>query len=748
MSRQTLPRISTVRRISRCGIFKNYSPAAGTLPPFARYNLVYGWNYSGKTSLSRVFGALEVPRGAAKVPAVAMEVALSNASIATESHRSDCPPVRVFNRDYVERTFHEDTDQTGAPAIVVLGEEAHALKTRRAMLTRRLQRVVAHRESLEKKRMAVQASIDTAATDQARNADRYLGERFRRDHLLEVVRQLGADVEGAVLSEVEFHRRVEEFQGASRFTPVDLPGLDHRATLDLLRRARKALRTSIAAKVIERLSSAPVVEAWVRNGLDLHGAGQVCEFCGSTVSAERWQELSNHFTAAWRELQEELIAIRDACAVATVIPEPPHPNDIQPELRDQLAEVCGRLSRGRVDCEELSAAVRSQLQKKLDGLGTRLRLTLSLAGARRLRAAIVELRGLIEEHNRRVDNAAAVKAAARSALIAHFAAEFIGSTAFAERQAELASFETDEGRAAKLAGDIEARLRVVDGQMQTASLGAAAINRQLERLLPGNPIRAIKKNDTDFEFQRYGTPARRMSDGERTAVAFAYFLASLESGAAEISSTIIVLDDPISSLDANHIYAVYGVLETEMCHAHQLFVLTHNAQFFGLVKDWMKGRDSAFFMTQRRSSSDGSPYAEIHQLPKLLKQFKSDYQYTFHCLKRLADADQPELEEMCGVPNMVRRFLEAYLGFIFPEKGPWWAKLPRILSDSAKCAEVRKFADDNSHSHSLEGATHVADYVVHAQAVVKIVLDAVGAHNPSHVASLMAELEAARGSTE
>jgi len=53
---------------------------------------------------------------------------------------------------------------------------------------------------------------------------------------------------------------------------------------------------------------------------------------------------------------------------------------------------------------------------------------------------------------------------------------------------------------------------------------------------------------------RRGKPAKRLSEGEKTAVAFIYFLVQLKDQDFNIGEGIVVIDDPISSLDASAIY--------------------------------------------------------------------------------------------------------------------------------------------------------------------------------------------------
>lgn len=72
------------------------------------------------------------------------------------------------------------------------------------------------------------------------------------------------------------------------------------------------------------------------------------------------------------------------------------------------------------------------------------------------------------------------------------------------------------------------------------------------------------------------------SEGDKSALALAFFLAKLEID-GNINDTIIVFDDPISSFDLNRKTATITQLHTISQQAHQLFILTHNIVFAGEV---------------------------------------------------------------------------------------------------------------------------------------------------------------------
>ena len=50
--------ITKISKLKNFGIFYDFSWGSG-LPEFKRFNLIYGWNRSGKTTISRVFESCE-----------------------------------------------------------------------------------------------------------------------------------------------------------------------------------------------------------------------------------------------------------------------------------------------------------------------------------------------------------------------------------------------------------------------------------------------------------------------------------------------------------------------------------------------------------------------------------------------------------------------------------------------------------------------------------------------------------------
>jgi len=162
-------------------------------------------------------------------------------------------------------------------------------------------------------------------------------------------------------------------------------------------------------------------------------------------------------------------------------------------------------------------------------------------------------------------------------------------------------------------------------------------NGTLEILLHRKDIRIEIRNDK-FTFERSGYPASNLSEGEKSAIAFAYFLTELKSlgndNPPKLPNTIVFIDDPISSLDSNHIFQV---------------------RLLGRIdKSTNEAKRPLFFIKRNDDNS-----AIIKKLPKSFSSYKSEYIGLFHTIKELDELeDKEDYPNLLILPNAVRRFLE------------------------------------------------------------------------------------------
>src|SRR3990167_7771449 len=95
--------IARTSKIKDCPSFVDFR--SGTdLPEFKKYNLIYGWNGSGKTSFSRVLRSFELGENyythPERVPE--FEFKLKNGNSINQANLTAFPNIRVFNKDFID----------------------------------------------------------------------------------------------------------------------------------------------------------------------------------------------------------------------------------------------------------------------------------------------------------------------------------------------------------------------------------------------------------------------------------------------------------------------------------------------------------------------------------------------------------------------------------------------------------------------------------------------------------------------
>lgn len=148
-----------------------------------------------------------------------------------------------------------------------------------------------------------------------------------------------------------------------------------------------------------------------------------------------------------------------------------------------------------------------------------------------------------------------------------------------------------------------------------------------------------------------------LSDGEKTALGFAYFLSKFENELDETSKTnaIVVIDDPISSLDENRLYSTAHLIKDMFEKTKQLIVLSHNFLFLKFFNAVYPGNPQQFFINNDL----------LGLLPEELENFETTYFYMLKDIQRFNNSDIDYKDARKYLPNFIRRVLETFFAFKF-----------------------------------------------------------------------------------
>ena len=174
----------------------------------------------------------------------------------------------------------------------------------------------------------------------------------------------------------------------------------------------------------------------------------------------------------------------------------------------------------------------------------------------------------------------------------------------------------------------------------------------------------IDKSKKSYLIKRDSRLADNLSEGEKTAIAFSYFIVKTQEKDSKIKDSIIFIDDPISSFDLNFIYHCFSLIKIHFKGAEQLFVATHNFELFNLVKGWFlrknyKEEVCSFYMIENYVE-DEKRKARIKLLEETLIKFKSEYHFLFNRLNNFAQNASPDYADFYTIGNIARRFLEIF----------------------------------------------------------------------------------------
>lgn len=281
---------------------------------------------------------------------------------------------------------------------------------------------------------------------------------------------------------------------------------------------------------------------------------------------------------------------------------------------------------------------------------------------------------------------------------------------------------------------------------------AEELNQDLHSYLGHSELKLDIK-ETGYAITRNGVPARSLSEGEMTAIALLYFLKTLKDRRFEIKNGLIVLDDPVSSLDANALFLAFGFIQHHVNEAAQIVILTHNFSMFRQVRNWFhklkdqgkkdaSKRPARFYMLDC-SLTDQGRRSRITHLDPLLEQFHSEYHYLFFRIYRRANEPaQNGLENNYIFPNIARRLLEAFLAFRHPQiNGDLHNKLLNVNFDNVKKRRIIRFLHTHSHADAIVDSEHDLSALSEAQAVLRDLLALIKSEDATHYEAMVALID-------
>ena len=730
-------------KINRLANFGNYRQFQwGSTTNFTKYNLMYGWNYSGKTTLSRLFQVLAKPTELTQWQGCQFEVELQDGAKLTHVNLANPQRIKVFNRDFIQSNFQQEHK---APAVFIVGGNTIHLRNRITRLNEHETKTHTIRARLNESHQQLKKELDLLGTTHASSVATLTGDKtYNRTKLTAEIARIKTTPDTFNLSDEALQAKVSLLRSTQEWEDIN-PVANITTNLETLRQdLATVMKKTASNEAITKLKENRDLESWIRTGLSHHTNATQCEFCSSTISADRLTALQRHFSKAYEDLTSEVTTQVNTLENTEFTIELPDERDFMPDLKGQFVALKGKVDEWAIWANGIIGELAALAKQKQLALETQLSCAVDTSRALEITQIVADINTLVTEHNQKRTQLVKEKMAAKEAIEKHHAATFYQANNISDKEIAIQTAEAKVDRAKNLLASIESKRNAIEVQIQQQSIAAQKINETIQFLLPDNNIAVSEISGGFFEFRRDGIQAKNLSDGEKTAITFAYFLATLENNGASLNQTIVFIDDPISSLDSNHIYAIYALITKRLDSCLQIFVSTHNSELYTLLKDhWFKARqqfsnhaNASSYYVRRYADTNQLWHSTLEDTPELLRKYKSEYQFIFEQLHRFSSSPTPSLHEAYTAPNLLRKFLEAYLGFKKPCTPKWSDKLDLLFDTEVEQTEIQKFSDDASHLQGLNRALQQPDFITNAQNTVKKVIQALKTKDNPHYTSM------------
>ena len=719
---------------------------------FKEVNILYGRNYSGKTTLSRIFRALEKNEMPLKHENSQFSVQDDNKTIEQNSLDQNDKTVRVFNKDFVKENLHFIIDNNGEiNSFAVLGEE-------NAQIQEKIENIKSELGS---------ESEDTGLYGKLKSVQEEYKKSRREETQAEVsldskLRKKAVNIKnnnsqfGKVIYDITKIKKDIEKTLASSYSTIDIDKVSQLQNLlkdeskkeipkhknfDLeFERIAKEAKTLTERKIsisepIQELLNDNLLQQWVREGRDLHkDKREACGFCGNPLPSNLWNKLDKHFNEDSELLRKEIEnLVRKIENEKQRIPNLVKINqqDFYSKFKTIVNEIDSRFNEKSTAYLETLQSLKYQLATRKNDITRNLTFQMPKSITSELLEIQDEWKDVIKKNDMYSSELSSTQKKAKETLRLNEVHKFISDIRYDEgrKRIEQLKKKASENKEVyeekqKTVAQKKKELNKLNNQLGDETKGADRVNKLLNDNFGYNFLSLVAVENEDeslskykFEIRRGGDKAYNLSEGECSLIAFCYFIARLGDSDTKDSKPIIWIDDPVSSLDSNHIFFIFSLIYNKIVESkqyEQLFISTHDLDFLKYLKrispDYTRTRNNKkkireFFLVERQDNM-----STISIMPSYMKKYVTEFNYLFHQIYKCAYSGTNDKNYHCfySFGNNARKFLEIFLYYRYPNMDEFKNKLTKLFGkDQISQIVTDKINNEYSHlSESLERGSH------------------------------------------
>lgn len=761
---------------------------------FKNINVIYGRNYSGKTTLSRIIRSAEIGALSDKYVTPEFKFSLSDGSNITQhSLTTHNHVIRVFNEDFVRDNLRFITDdEQNINSFAILGEDNARLEEeietneielgntedKSGLIGQYLEENEKH-SSAEGEYNKRLTALEAKLRDKANKAgsgikhNKVFGNaNYNLTKMKSDIQKVTNDSYSAITDE-NVTTNFSILNEAPKEEVRESPHFNLKYSSILLQ-AKELIEKKIQVSApIQELLNDSVLAAWVRSGREHHeDKRNQCAFCGNELPPELWDKLDKHFNQESEDLRSALNDLltsiqkeKDRLPSLLKISNSEFYSNFHENL-DILKEEFSSLTASYLETLD---AIEDQVKSRREDIFKDILFEEPNSVEAELNNTRLSFEQYRDKANQSTASLSSDQLNARDALRLHEVYTFINDISYIDECKEIENLKEKQTTAARLKIDKysevnakRAKISELKSQLKDESKGADKVNEYLNDFFGHQSLslKAIEETSPHvhtgyrFEVTRNNQKAYHLSEGECSLIAFCYFMAKLKDIETKGNQPIIWIDDPISSLDANHIFFVYSLINAEIVtpekyvdagevkernRFEQLFISTHNLDFLKYLKRLpgaLNKKKSQYFIINRADQS-----SDISLMPKYLKEYVTEFNFLFHQIHKCAaitSINDENYTTFYNFGNNARKFFEIYLYYKFPDQGMTEATLKSFFGEESVPA-ILSDRINNEYSHLAgvfeRGSTPVEVPEMHT--VAKYILDKIKQNDHDQYVSLV-----------
>lgn len=693
-----------------------YDDLGANISNCKKVNFIYGANGSGKTTISEYLRTYEIKLDRYKFCHIKWE-------------SSKKKPIYVYNHQFRQNNFK---NEVGIPGVFTLGEDSiediEAIKKLKEDLREKEEKYNKTNESIQKKKYEkeeLEKNFKEDAWKQIlkRNENDFInafeGFRGNKNKFIEELQRRIKNSNG-VLNERK--NLIERSSVLFKRKPVSVENL-YEIPEDLLKDVKKISEDSIwnqvifgsddveIAKLIKKLDNS----SWVHKGMEyIEKNSYVCPFCQQNTIDENFRnELNNFFNNEYVEKldymklkKEELFNKIDSILNGLR-------NNSEMTASCNIAELNMNIYNtliGKIEAQVES--VNNKIEKKIKAPENKISFS-------ELVESFNDINNLLFSYNAKIEK--------NNNLVNEYNKEYkklvndVWCYCIYDSENLIKSYEKNMNSINKALIGMEKNLTNKSDEIKKIKKEITQKSNNLTSVQP--TVDQINKTLVDYGFINFkielysevegeqlnkyriirndGTDANHtLSEGELTFITFLYFM-QLTKGSTNKESVnekkIIILDDPISSLDSNVLYLVSAMIKELVIEikkgnsdVEQLFIFTHNV-YFHKEASFINGRttedkDVNFWIVRKNNG-----ISKI-QSYEMVNPISSTYELLWKELREDKNISAVSMQ------NTMRRIIENYFKIIGKKRDDYILSKFKTKEEKNVCESLLYWINDGSHT--------------------------------------------------